>query len=85
MSVICLKWYKCYFLGITCDIIYAKITLRSVRIKLPNPRKRGDAYRIAIIFNGKRISATRDTAKDYEKKNYVNILVSVEVLVSTEI
>lgn len=35
-------------------------------MKLPKPRKRGDSYRIELMFNGKRISATRDTAKECE-------------------
>lgn len=33
-------------------------------MKLPKPRKRGDAYRIEIMLDGKRYSATRDTVKE---------------------
>lgn len=33
-------------------------------MKLPKPRKRGDAYRIEIMIDGKRMSATRDTIKE---------------------
>ena len=33
-------------------------------MKLPTPRKRGDAYRIEIMIDGKRMSATRDTIKE---------------------
>lgn len=36
-------------------------------MKLPKPRKRGDAYRIEIMLDGKRLSATRDTAKECEQ------------------
>ena len=36
-------------------------------MKLPKPRKRGDAYRIEIMFEGKRYSATRDTARECER------------------
>ena len=36
-------------------------------MKLPKPRKRGDAYQIEIMINGKRKSATRDTAKECEQ------------------
>jgi putative integrase/recombinase protein len=36
-------------------------------MKLPKPRKRGDAYRIEIMFEGKRYSATRDSARDCEQ------------------
>lgn len=34
------------------------------KMKLPKPRKRGDSYRIEIMLDGKRLSATRDTAKE---------------------
>ena len=34
---------------------------------LPKPRKRGDAYRIEIMFNKQRYSCTRDTAKECEQ------------------
>lgn len=36
-------------------------------MKLPKPRKRGDAYRIEIMFEGQRFSATRDTARECER------------------
>lgn len=36
-------------------------------MKLPTPRKRGDAYRIEVMFNGERYSCTRDTAKECEQ------------------
>lgn len=42
---------------------YAKIFI----MKIPKPRKRGDAYRIEIMINGKRHSATRDTARECEQ------------------
>lgn len=36
-------------------------------MKLPKPRKRGHSYRIELMINGKRLSATRDTAKECEQ------------------
>jgi hypothetical protein len=36
-------------------------------MKLPKPRKRGSAYYIELMINGKRSSATRDTAKECEQ------------------
>lgn len=36
-------------------------------MKLPNPRKRGDAYRIELMYSGQRYSCTRDTAKECEQ------------------
>ena len=36
-------------------------------MKLPKPRKRGEAFYIEIMINGKRSSATRDTAKECEQ------------------
>ena len=36
-------------------------------MKLPKPRKRGDAWRIEIMFEGQRYSATRDTARECER------------------
>ncbi|MCB8769554.1 tyrosine-type recombinase/integrase [Acinetobacter soli] len=36
-------------------------------MKIPKPRKRGDSYRIELMFEGKRISATRDTEKECEQ------------------
>lgn len=36
-------------------------------MKLPKPRRRGDAYRIEIMIDGKRQSATRDTIKECEQ------------------
>ena len=43
-------------------------------MKLPKARKRGDAYRIELMFNGKRYSATRDTAKECEQWAALKIL-----------
>lgn len=36
-------------------------------MKIPKPRKRGESYYIEIMINGKRSSATRDTAKECEQ------------------
>ena len=36
-------------------------------MKLPKPIKRGESYQIKIMIDGKRISATRDTAKECEQ------------------
>lgn len=36
-------------------------------MKIPTPRKRGNSFRIELMFDGKRISATRDTAKECEQ------------------
>lgn len=36
-------------------------------MKLPKPRKRGNSYQIEIMLDGKRYSATRDTAKECEQ------------------
>lgn len=36
-------------------------------MKIPKPRKRGEAYYIEIMIDGKRSSATRDTAKECEQ------------------
>lgn len=36
-------------------------------MKLPKPRKRGDSYRIEIMLDGQRYSATRDTAQECTK------------------
>ncbi|WOE31946.1 MULTISPECIES: site-specific integrase [unclassified Acinetobacter] len=36
-------------------------------MKIPKPRKRGNSFRIELMFNGKRISATRDTEKECEQ------------------
>ncbi|WP_317033364.1 hypothetical protein [Acinetobacter sp. SAAs474] len=36
-------------------------------MKILKPRKRGEAYYIEIMINGKRSSATRDTAKECEQ------------------
>ena len=38
-----------------------------IAMKLPKPRKRGDAWRIEIMFEGQRYSATRDTARECER------------------
>lgn len=43
-------------------------------MKLPKPRKRGDSYRIELMFNGKRISATRDTEKECEQWAMLKLL-----------
>lgn len=43
-------------------------------MKLPKPRKRGDAYRIEIMFNNKRYSCTRDTPKECEQWAAMKIL-----------
>lgn len=43
-------------------------------MKLPKPRKRGDAYRIELMFDGKRYSATRDTSKECEQWAALKIL-----------
>lgn len=37
-------------------------------MKIPKIRKRGEAGRIELMFNGKHISATRDTEKEYEQQ-----------------
>lgn len=36
-------------------------------MKLPKPRKRGSAYQIELMYEGRRYSATRDTAKQCEQ------------------
>ena len=36
-------------------------------MKIPKPRKRGEAFYIEIMINGKRSSATRDTSKECEQ------------------
>jgi shufflon-specific DNA recombinase len=46
---------------------YAVNLRQRVAIKLPKPRKRGDAWRIEILFEGQRYSATRDTARECER------------------
>lgn len=43
-------------------------------MKLPKARKRGEAYRIELMFNGKRISATRDTEKECEQWAMLKLL-----------
>lgn len=43
-------------------------------MKLPKPRKRGESYRIELMFNGKRISATRDTEKECEQWAMLKLL-----------
>ena len=43
-------------------------------MKLPKPRKRGDAYRIELMFDGRRYSATRDTPKECEQWAALKIL-----------
>jgi len=52
-----------------CILVIMRHNLRqdyakTATMKLPKPRKRGDAYRIEIMFDGKRYSATRDTEKE---------------------
>ena len=42
-------------------------------MKLPTPRKRGDAYRIEIMIDGQRMSATRDTIKECHNLDSVAI------------
>lgn len=36
-------------------------------MKIPKARKRGESYCIELMFNGKRVSATRDTEKECEQ------------------
>lgn len=36
-------------------------------MKLPNPIKREETYRISVTFNKQRYSCTRDTAKECEQ------------------
>jgi len=36
-------------------------------MKIPKPRKRGNSFRIELMFNGQRIGATRDTEKECEQ------------------
>ena len=36
----------------------------SYDMKLPTPRKRGNSYLVEIMIDGKRYSATRDTASE---------------------
>lgn len=43
-------------------------------MKLPKARKRGDSYRIELMHNGKRISATRDTEKECEEWAMLKLL-----------
>lgn len=43
-------------------------------MKMPKPRKRGDAYRIEIMFDGQRYSCTRDTAKECEQWAVMKLL-----------
>ena len=54
--------------------ILAKIThnlrqdyAKTSTMKIPKARKRGDAFRIELMFDGKRHSATRDTEKECEQ------------------
>lgn len=54
-----------------CLIVYAKIT---PYMKLPKVRKRGNSYRIELMFNGKRISATRDTEKECKQWAMLKLL-----------
>lgn len=43
-------------------------------MKLPKARKRGESYRIELMFEGKRISATRDTEKECEQWAMLKLL-----------
>jgi len=43
-------------------------------MKIPKARKRGEAYRIELMFNGKRIGATRDTEKECEQWAMLKLL-----------
>ncbi|WP_455799070.1 tyrosine-type recombinase/integrase [Acinetobacter baumannii] len=43
-------------------------------MKIPKPRKRGDSYRIEIMFDGKRYSCTRDTPKECEHWATIKLL-----------
>ncbi len=37
-----------------------------LKMKIPKPRKGGDAYRIEIIFNGQRYSCTRGITREFD-------------------
>ncbi|WP_228146056.1 hypothetical protein [Acinetobacter sp. ANC 4558] len=58
-------FYFCYFYS------FLRKMKRNLRqdMKIPKPRKRGHAFRIELMFNGQRISATRDTEKECEQCN----------------
>ena len=43
-------------------------------MKIPKIRKRGEAGRIEFMFNGRRISATRATEKEYEQQVMLKLL-----------
>ena len=43
-------------------------------MKIPKARKRCEAYRIELMFNGKRIGATRDTEKECEQWAMLKLL-----------
>ena len=43
-------------------------------MKIPKPRKRGEAYYIEIMINGKRSSATRDTIKECTQSAYKRLM-----------
>ena len=47
---------------------------KTCTMKLPKARKRGDAYRIELMFDGKRYSATRDTEKECEQWAAIKML-----------
>ena len=64
MPVICRNWHKCCAFWRKYAIIYAK----THTMKLPKARKRGDAYRIELMFDGKRYSATALLHKDLKCK-----------------
>ena len=43
-------------------------------MKIPKARRRGESYRIELMFNGKRISATRDTEKECQQWAMLKLL-----------
>lgn len=43
-------------------------------MKIPKARKRGDSFRIELMYKGKRISATRDTEKECEQWAMLKLL-----------
>lgn len=43
-------------------------------MKIPKARKRGQSYRIELMFDGKRISATRDTEKECQQWAMLKLL-----------
>ena len=54
-------------------------------MKLPTPRKRGDAYRIEIMIDGKRMSATRDTIKEcHASASSSNFIIGIYLVFAIE-